>query len=283
MPALPPAIDTAAGGPPVLTTAQFQRIRDIVSPICGIELYPGKEELVRSRLTRRLRVLGLDTFDAYIAHIERDTSGREVAIMIDALTTNKTAFFREVPHFDFLRDHTLPALRARGGAVRIWSAGCSSGEEPYSIAMLACEAYPEPARSGVRVLATDISRRMLDRARAAVYDAEAVRGVPGDLMARYVTMSGGAASRSYGVADAVRALVRIARLNLMDAWPMRGPFDVIFCRNVMIYFDRSTQQRLVQRFWSLLAPGGHLFVGHAESLTGLSHEFSYVRPAVYVK
>jgi len=273
----------AITGPPPLEAAQFRRIGEIVSPVCGIELPPGKEELVRSRLTGRLRALGFATFAAYVAFVERDASGRELSAMVDAITTNKTSFFREPLHFAHLREHTLPALRARGGPVRMWSAGCSSGEEPYSLAMLVRDTTREGEWSDMRILATDISRRMLERARAGVYEEDAVRDVPIELVTRYFTVARAQPPRTYRVTDAVRALVRIARLNLVSAWPMRGPFDVIFCRNVMIYFDRPTQQRLIHRFWDMLAPGGELFVGHAESLTGLAHQFTYVRPAVYMK
>ncbi|HET7565213.1 MAG TPA: protein-glutamate O-methyltransferase [Gemmatimonadaceae bacterium] len=269
-------------GPPALGAEVFRRIGEMVSPVCGIELPPGKEELVRSRLTGRLRALGLASFDAYLAYIARDATGRELAAMVDAITTNKTSFFRESLHFDYLRQHALPALRARGGPVRMWSAGCSSGEEPYSLAMLVRDTMPDGEWCDVRILATDISRRMLERARAAVYDEEAVRELPAEVVMRHFIVQSGE-PRTYRVTDAVRALVRIAHLNLMSPWPMRGPFDVIFCRNVMIYFDRATQQRLIDRLWQLLAPGGELFVGHAESLTGLAHRFTYVRPAVYVK
>ncbi|HEX6965191.1 MAG TPA: protein-glutamate O-methyltransferase [Gemmatimonadaceae bacterium] len=270
-----------AAGPPGLEAEDFHRIREMVSPICGIELPPGKEELVRSRLAGRLRALGLDSFEAYIAYVEYDATGRELAEMVDAITTNKTSFFREPLHFDHLREQTLPMLRARGGPVRLWSAGCSSGEEPYSLAMLVRDTIPEGEWCDVRILATDISRRMLDRARAAVYEDDAVRELPADVVMRHFMVEDAHPPRTYRVRDAVRALVRIAHLNLMSAWPMRGPFDVIFCRNVMIYFDRATQQQLIDRFWELLAPGGELFVGHAESLTGLAHQFTYVRPAVY--
>jgi chemotaxis protein methyltransferase CheR len=211
--------------------------------------------------------------------VEQDASGCELREMVDALTTNKTAFFREPDHFDFLRER-LRAASGQGRRVRLWSAGCSSGEEAYSLAIVAREEL-EP-QTDVRVLATDLSVRMLSRARRGVYSAAALSAVPAAVLRHhFAAVEGG--SDSWVVHDDVRALVRVARLNLVERWPMRGPFDAIFCRNVMIYFDEGTRQRLIERFWELLAPGGHLFVGHSESLTALSHRFTYVRPAVYAR
>ncbi|MCS6861094.1 MAG: protein-glutamate O-methyltransferase CheR, partial [Abditibacteriales bacterium] len=181
------------------------------------------------------------------------------------------------------REQVLPSWQATQRALRLWSAGCSSGEEPYSLAILLHEHLPNVERRDVRILATDISERMLTQAREAVYEEETVNDVPPLLLRKYFVCVRTQPTRAYQVRDSVRALVRLARLNLMEAWPMRGPFDVIFCRNVMIYFDNPTRQRLVQRYYALLRPGGYLFVGHAESLTALTHDFRYVQPAVYVK
>ena len=201
--------------------------------------------------------------------------------MVDALTTNKTSFLRERAHFDYLRDSLLPTLNH---PVRIWSAGCSSGEEPYTLAMLLLDHNMTGTARDAQVLATDISQRMLATAQAGVYPAEIMSDVPVEWRRRYwarldLNQPGGSVSAT----PLLRSVVKFASLNLMDHWPMRGPFDAIFCRNVMIYFDKQTQQRLVERFSDLLRPGGHLFVGHSESLTGTSHQLRYVQPAVYVK
>jgi chemotaxis protein methyltransferase CheR len=265
-----------------LTERQFRHVRERLYALAGINLLPGKEGLVRARLGKRLRALGLATFEEYLDRVEGDASGRELRAFIDALTTNKTSFFREPQHFDFLAARVLPAC-AEAGRARIWSAGCSSGEEAYTIAMVMRETIPDVERMDARVLATDISERVLARAREGVYEHELMRDVPVPLARKYFACVRQEAPRAYRAGDALRALVRFARLNLMEAWPMRGPFDAIFCRNVMIYFDRPTQERLVGRFWELLAPGGHLFVGHSESLTALDHRFRYVQPAVYVR
>ncbi len=268
---------------PHLGEKQFQRISEMVYRLCGLNLSVGKEGLVKTRLSKRLRALGMASFDDYLRYVEGDRTGQEVVEMIDALTTNKTGFFREPDHFEYLQRVILPAVTGRPRGVRVWSAGCSTGEEPYSIALVLCETLGEADRREARILATDISTRVLATARAAVYDEEAIRDVPKGMRLRYFTCVRVDPPRAYRVNDEVRALVYLARLNLMDDWPMRGPFHVIFCRNVMIYFDKPTQQRLLQRFWDLLEPGGHLLVGHSESLTALEHRFRYVRPAVYVK
>jgi chemotaxis protein methyltransferase CheR len=266
-----------------LQPEQFVKIRQLLYQLCGIALRPGKEGLVKARLIKRLVALGLDSFDAYLAYVEHDASGQELIIMIDALTTNKTGFFRESQHFMYLHQRVVPELQQTRHAIRFWSAGCSSGEEPYSLAMALWEALPGIDQRDVRILATDISTRVLAVARQAVYEEETLSEVPASVLHKYFVLVRHDATRAYRVQDPIRAMVRFARLNLMQPWPMRGPFDAIFCRNVMIYFDKPTQERLVQRFWALLRPGGHLFIGHSESLSGASHAFRYIQPAVYVK
>jgi chemotaxis protein methyltransferase CheR len=264
-----------------LTPAQFTRITDVLHEHAGIRMREGKEGLVRARLTKRLRKLGLPDFDAYLDFVQQDPSRREFAEMIDALTTNKTSFLREATHFDFLRDTVFPQL---SGPVRIWSAGCSSGEEPYTLAMLCNESFADIATRDVRILSTDISHRVLAQAKAGTYPADITSDVPAPWLQKYWTRTQDASGRAqYEAGKSLRRLVHFAKLNLMERWPMQGPFDAILCRNVMIYFDKATQQQLVERYWQLLRPGGHLFVGHSESLTGLSHKFRYVQPAVYVK
>jgi chemotaxis protein methyltransferase CheR len=264
-----------------LTAGQFREISETVHDIAGIQLREGKEGLVRARLARRLRQLAIPSFGAYLALVRGDA--RELAEMIDLLTTNKTSFFREAAHFDYLRDHLLPSLGP--GPARLWSAGCSSGEEPYTIAMVLREAWGALASRDVKVLATDISRRVLATAAAGVYPEAQLGDLPPELLRRYwaraETPGVRGAAPGWRAGDALRSLVTFAPLNLMGAWPMRGPFQAIFCRNVMIYFDKATQQALVNRYYDLLAPGGHLFVGHSESLSALAHRFAYVQPAVY--
>jgi chemotaxis protein methyltransferase CheR len=263
-----------------LNQQQFQKISDVVYRTAGINLKKGKEVLVRARLMKRLRFLGMSRVEDYLGFIDSAQGAGEVAALIDVMTTNKTSFFREVNHFHFLREQVLPGLKMQ--RVRFWSAACSSGEEPYTLAILLKEHLPLVERKDVRILATDISRRMLDRALQAVYPHAALDEVPAAYR-KYFTVRHKDRTGSCQVAAAARALVHFAHLNLIDPWPMKGLFQVIFCRNVMIYFDRPTQQELINRFWDYLEPGGHLFVGHSEGLSSVKHRFRYVRPAVYQK
>ena len=275
-----PAGPVDAIGGPELSAADFRHVAELTKDVAGINLLPGKEGLVRARLARRLRARACASFADYLALVAADRTHEELKEMVDALTTNKTSFFREAQHFDYLVEAVLPAVAAEGRAPRLWSAGCSSGEEPYTLAMVVRETMPAHLADATRILATDISARVLARAGEATYGPEIEADVERARLRRHFASAGDGRWR---VADPLRRMVRLARLNLMGAWPMRGPFDAILCRNVMIYFDKPTQAALVDRFWELLAPGGHLFVGHSESLTGLTHRFRYVRPAVYVK
>jgi chemotaxis protein methyltransferase CheR len=266
-----------------LTQAQFDTIRSFLHQTCGIKLNEGKESLVKSRLMKRVRMLGLTNFDEYLRYLENDSASNERGALIDALTTNKTSFFREYEHFAFLRDQILPRLVAEKRSLRIWSAGCSTGEEPYSIAMMLRESIPDADSRDVRILATDISARVLKSAQEGVYGQEEVKDIPGNMLQKYFTVTWSEGTQSYQVQDSLKKLLSFAPLNLMGEWPMKGPFDVIFCRNVMIYFEKPTQHWLVQRFYHLLESGGHLLVGHSESLTASPHQFRYVQPATYQK
>ncbi len=264
-----------------LNAKQFERVSQIVYDHAGINLKRGKEALVKARLAKRMRVLGIQSIDAYMKFLEADKSGKELDFMIDVMTTNKTNFFREPAHFDYLKDRILPKLSGR--KMRLWSAACSSGEEPFSMAILLREAMPGIDGKDILILGTDISRQMLGKAKRAHYAESTIRDIPSDILRKYFTRLKNGGETIYRVNDNVRGLIRLAWLNLMDVWPMKGPFDVIFCRNVMIYFDRQTQQKLVNRFYDLLRPGGHLFVGHSEGLTAITHDFKYIRPATYRK
>lgn len=275
-----PKLTAAMLGEATLSSAHFERIIAMLHEHAGIRLRAGKEGLVRARLAKRLRALGLTDFDAYLDVVARDPARREFTEMVDVLTTNKTSFFREQAHFEFLQEEVLPACP---GPVRLWSAGCSSGEEPYTLAMILREALPEPAARQAKILATDLSHRVLATAKAGIYPADALAEAPRTLAQKYWRPVAGDGAPRLEATPALRSLIQFGKLNLMDRWPMRGPFDAIFCRNVMIYFDKATQQALVQRYWELLRPGGYLFVGHSESLTGLAHRFTYVQPAVYVR
>jgi chemotaxis protein methyltransferase CheR len=218
---------------------------------------------VRARLLRRLKETGLPDFASYADLLESPAGGAEQAALAQALTTNVTHFFREAHHFRLLADHLLAGAPLR--RLRLWSAGCSAGPEPYSMAMTLLGDPRWPAGTDLRVLATDIDPSMLDRARAARYPASDCAPIPPDLARRFLGRDGPDHLR---VSAPVRAAVHVAELNLMGDWPVAGPFNAIFCRNVAIYFDRTTQARLWSRFADLLAPGGLLCIGHAERLSG---------------
>ena len=264
-----------------LSDRQFEKVSNIVYRECGITLKCGKEALVRARLTKRLRALKMEKFSEYFRYLESDSGREELGLMIDVMTTNKTSFFRERAHFDFLGETVLPTLSGR--RLRFWSAACSSGEEPFSLAMFLLEMMPGLGSQDVKILATDISPTILEKAGRATYEEGMLLGLPSTFIRKYFVKVGNRNSRTYQVSGDVRKMVKIARLNLLDPWPMKGPFTVIFCRNVMIYFDKQTQQRLVNRFWEMLEPGGYLFVGHSEGMSGVKHKFRYVQPATYVK
>jgi chemotaxis protein methyltransferase CheR len=267
-----------------ITEAQFNEISALVKGLAGINLHDGKKELVKARLAKRTRQLKLRSLEEYIAYVRNDRTGRELISMLDALSTNLTYFFREPAHFHYLQEKILPEfVSSRRKRLRIWSAGCSSGEEPYSIAMLLHESLPDLNSWDARILATDLSTKVLGMAVNGEYTQERFRETPKHLVQKYFETVQQRPDKIHRAKPTIRKMIHFARLNLMEAWPMKGPFDVIFCRNVMIYFDKPTQNRLVNRYYDLLATGGHLFLGHSESLTGTTHKFKYVMPATYCK
>ena len=266
--------------PYLLTEGEFAHICKLIYGTCGIHLKEGKQDLVKARLGRRLRTLGLQTFQDYVELVESDGTGLELAEMVDLLTTNKTEFFRDVAHFDLMRDVILPEHAGSNARLRFWCAGCSTGEEPYSVSMLVSDSLRDLSRRDFKILATDICRPALNQAAEGRFAVEELEGVPPAFRNRYFA---GAEEGFVQVVPSLRKLIHFARLNLMDPWPMKGPFQLVMCRNVMIYFDRGTREKLVGRFWDLLAPGGYLMVGLSESLTGMRHSFKYVQPAVYLK
>jgi chemotaxis protein methyltransferase CheR len=247
-----------------LDAAQMTLIARIAAADAGIVIAPAKASMVQSRLAHRLRALGLGDYGTYLALVETEAGRDERRRMISALTTNVTHFFREMHHFDTLRDHVLPGLVARarkGGRVRFWSAGCSTGQEPYSIATLVVALCPEAATLDIRILATDIDQNVIARARTATYDSEAFTQIDPRLRDTGFQPAG---AGQLEARPAVRDLVRFQELNLLQAWPMRGVFDAIFCRNVVIYFSAETQAALWPRFGRALDREGWFFVGHSE-------------------
>jgi chemotaxis protein methyltransferase CheR len=246
----------------------------------GLDLKRGKEALVAARLGKKLRKLGFSTFAEYHRHVLADSTGDALIELIDALTTNHTSFLRERAHFEFLTRAASEEFR-EVSTLRIWSAACSSGEEPYSIAMCLAEALQKSPARGFRILATDISTRVLEMARRGVYPAARFDDVPEQLRRAYLLRGHGESQGFYKVKPELAKRIDFERCNLIEPFQDRGLFHVIFCRNVMMYFDKATQQNIVQRLSGCLERGGYLFVGHSESLTGVEHALQYVRPAVY--
>jgi chemotaxis protein methyltransferase CheR len=283
--------DAAPDGPGVITVdrefplgdEEFRFLVRTVHERTGIVLGDHKRTMIYGRLARRLRQLGLKSFRAYCDLIAGDASGNEIGFFVNAVTTNLTRFFRESHHFDHLRDELCPELGRRaadgGRRLRIWSAGCSSGEEPYSIAMTLREGIKDLDRWDARILATDIDTDMLAKGSRGVYARDSQDSIPEPHRGRYTE------TRADGLhmKDNIRSLIAFKRLNLLGKWPMKGPFDAIFCRNVVIYFDRPTQTTLFGRYADLLADHGFLYVGHSENLFNVTDRFRLVGRSVYRK
>ncbi|PZU73755.1 MAG: chemotaxis protein [Brevundimonas sp.] len=252
----------------VFTADDFRHIAEMLHAHAGIALNEGKAALVYSRLAKRLRTLGLSSFREYCALVEGVDGVDERQKMTAALTTNVTRFYREPHHFDDLRDRVMPRLaeRARaGGRVRLWSAACSNGQEPYSMALTVLSVLPEAADLDVRILATDIDPNMVAQGHDGTYSEEALEPAPVTLWRKYFDR----ADRGQWTAGAqLKRLVAFRELNLIGDWPMKGRFDVIFCRNVVIYFDETTQERVWKRFTPLMTPGATLYIGHSERVSG---------------
>jgi chemotaxis protein methyltransferase CheR len=261
----------------------FEALRKLVKDLTGINLSDQKRELVYGRLARRLRTLGLRTFAEYRDLLSSD-GGREISELCNAITTNLTAFFREGHHFDYLREQVLKPLAAQSAAtrrVRIWSAGCSTGEEAYSLAMTVIEALPDLPRWDVKILATDLDSDVLERAQRGVYAADRVRALGPQRLSRFFVERRAREGLCYEVAPELTALITFKQLNLMHHLPMKGPLDAIFCRNVVIYFDKDTQRELFARVAYLQRPGNLLFLGHSESLFKVSESYTPIGKTVY--
>lgn len=264
----------------VLTDRDLGQIVRLVYDRSGITLHDGKRALVTARLQKRLRVHGFGTFADYLRHVEDDASGGELVELLDAIATNHTCFFREEQHFALLASRVVPEWRARqaSGPLRIWSAACATGEEPYTIAMTLRNLAPAPEFS---VMASDLSTKALRAATAATYKRQGVEALPRDTLRAHFERGLGAQEGLVRVAAAVRKHVTFRHLNLLEIRDLRERYDVVFCRNVMIYFDQQVQQRVVSMLERHVAPGGYLFISHAESLTGITHGLTWVAPAVY--
>jgi chemotaxis protein methyltransferase CheR len=265
-----------------LKTNEFRLISQLAHERFGLDLKGGKEALVTARLGKWLRKGGFKSFDEYYRHVLADTTGDALVGLIDSLTTNHTSFLREKAHFEFLSRAVMEEFKAVG-KLEIWSAACSSGEEPYTIAMCLSDTLGRAPgkRRDFQILATDISTRVLEVAKRGVYEAERFKELPDAWRKAYLLRGDGECKGLFKFKPEVTARISFERLNLIQPFPHRRLFHVIFCRNVMMYFDRKTQQDIVKRLNACLEPGGYLLVGHSESLTGVEHGLQYVRPATY--
>jgi chemotaxis protein methyltransferase CheR len=283
--ACPPAAEIA--GHPI-TDQEFALFQALIRREAGIFLGPAKKALLVGRLARRLRELGLDSFGAYY-HLVVERGDEELTRLFDSICTNETHFFREPRQFEFLEQRVFPGWKAeaasgrRARRIRVWSAACSTGEEPYSLAMTLWDHFPPAAGWGIEILATDLSTRVLERARAAIWPVEKAGEIPLGYLKAYMLKGIGPQAGKMKAGPEIRSLVRFERLNLNgEVYAVAGLFDLIFCRNVLIYFDAGSRARVVGRLLARLAPEGYLFLGHAESLGGLTDRVRSVATTVYV-
>jgi chemotaxis protein methyltransferase CheR len=264
---------------PTLGTAQFEKFRKLAYDKFGLNLTSAKHQLVAARLGKKLRELKIPSYEAYYDLVQADRTGESLIALIDALSTNHTSFLREASHFDFLIKNVLPGLRKRA-SIDVWSAPCSTGEEPYSIAVTLLEQLGMPPKPGLRIRATDISTRALAVAKKGIYTTDRLGSMAPALVKKYFTQP---RAGELQIRPEVARMIEFDRGNLIE--PMRAgrTFPIIFCRNVMIYFDKPTQERVVTNLSQFLEPGGYLLIGHSESLMGVRHSLDYVQPAIYRK
>jgi chemotaxis protein methyltransferase CheR len=270
--------------------SDYQFIRDLVYSHSRINLGPDKKELVSARLSKRLRetkITSISDYCRFLQDQESEASEEELSHLIDAISTNYTFFFREHEHFDFLTKHVLPEMAKRRAAEKwasfnVWSAACATGEEPYSIAITLAEQMGANPTWPWRIEATDISHRALQRARVGIYRDESVSKTPSPVLKAHFQKGFGPQEGNYRVKSHIQQGVTFRQLNLLEGnFPFTHPFQLIFCRNVMIYFDRPTQEELIKKLSQRLVPGGYLYVGHSESLSGIKHSLETVKPAIY--
>lgn len=267
-----------------LTDAEFEKFRDLIYEEAGIFLNESKKALVQARLTKRMRSLPVSTFADYYQYL-KDHYDTELSHFINSITTNKTDFFRENKHFEFMNDQLLPEFEARGGKrLRIWSAGCSTGEEPYTIAITVHRFYQNLGKPlpDVKILATDIDTTVLEKGERGIYRAESLETLDKNLVQAYFKRGTGDNQGLYMAKDFLKKMISFRRLNLqLPSFPMKGPFDVIFCRNVIIYFDKETQRVLFEKFANFIPDYGYLFIGHSENIGPITTKFKLLRNTIY--
>ncbi len=263
---------------------EFEQLRSLVFQHTGIHLDQSKRDLVYNRFAKRMRNIGVNSFIDYFKYIDEHEDS-EIEHFTNAITTNLTSFFREVHHFEILAEQVIPILRNKlDRRIRIWSAGCSTGEEPYSIALTLLHHIPDIAEWDIKILATDIDTEVVNTAAQGIYSMDKLKNIPDTIKQNWLhkgvkEISGG----EFKMTDTAKALITFKRLNLMNEWPMKGPFDVIFCRNVVIYFDKSTQSSLFEKFSDMQYKNAYLFVGHSENLMKITDKYDLASKTVYQK
>ncbi len=269
-----------------MTDKQFARLSGVVTAELGIKLTESKKTMLQTRLQKRLRALGLSSYAQYCDHLFKGNGlEQERPFLYDVVTTNTTHFFREPKHFDILVAQVLPDLAPSlaGRRLRLWSAGCSTGEEPYTLAMLMLEYARSFRNFDFEILATDISTQVLQHGSRGVYDLDKANSIPVPLLKKYLLKSKNSSRGKVKMGEELRSKVKFSRLNFMKGFSFKRPMDIIFCRNVVIYFDREVQEKLFKKFCSQLRLGGYLFIGHSESITGMGLPVSQIAPTVYRK
>jgi chemotaxis protein methyltransferase CheR len=263
---------------------EFFLLRDVIFKESGINLTERKKALMQSRLIKRLRVLNLENYKKYYNYLINNYD-EEIVNLINCITTNKTDFFREPKHFDFLRETVLPEFEKRKGEkLRIWSAGCSTGEEPYSIAMTIADYYKTRRIPDIKILATDIDTEVLNKAVSGIYKEENVDDLEPETLKKYFLKGRGSKEGLYIVKDQIKNMISFRRLNLLaSSYPMRKLFDLVFCRNVIIYFDRKTRDEVIDRFYNYLSDSGYFFAGHSETLSNFTGKYYLIGNTIYKK
>jgi chemotaxis protein methyltransferase CheR len=272
---------------PEMTDQTFACFSRLIYDECGIQLPPSKKTMLKTRLNKRLKAKNIKNFYKYYQYVRDENNIDEKIMMLDVVSTNKTEFFRERMHFNILRERIFPEFMERADkqsrTIKIWSAGCSSGPEPYSIAMTAAEYFRHKALYDFQIKATDLSTQILKRAVTAVYTKEELRTVSPEYTKKYFMHGKGRMKNLFKVVPEIRKKIEFYRLNLMDRVFDIEDQDIIFCRNVIIYFDKETQKALFEKFYRRLKKGGYLFLGHSETMHGISKKFRLVGPTTYVK
>ncbi len=267
------------------TNEAFNQVCSLVKSISGIVLADGKQDMVYGRLSRRLRALDLPDIDSYLKLVKCKNS-EELIHFTNALTTNLTSFFREAHHFEFLKSDVFPELMKKNSAtkkIRIWSAGCSTGEEPYSIGMTALDFFSSHTDWDVRIIATDLDSNVVKTGKDGIYPMSRIEGVLDKYKKRWIKRGKGDKSDFVKMSSELQSIITFKQLNLLGVWPITGPLDVIFCRNVVIYFDKETQKVLFDRYANILNPDTHLFIGHSENMFNVCNRFRSIGNTIYQK